>query len=103
MAYKKYPTSKQLERDLNTNRLENIYLFLGEEEGEKEKIIKKIIDKKILESLSETIINNFLVKYKHVLENFKGEISLFKSFSNQIMEILESKYKDYKKALYIDQ
>ncbi len=45
MAFRKYPDSKQLERELNAGKMENIYLFLGEEEGEKEKIIQKIIEK----------------------------------------------------------
>ncbi len=44
VKYHRYPTSKQLMADLNANKLENIYLFLGEEEGEKEKAINKIID-----------------------------------------------------------
>ena len=60
------------------------------------------IDKTILESFSETIIDSFLAKYKLVLENFNGEISLFKSFSNHIIEIFESKFKDYKKSLLIE-
>jgi DNA polymerase III delta subunit len=47
MAYQKFPNSKQLMAELNSNKLERIYLFLGEEEGEKDKIINKIIDLKI--------------------------------------------------------
>jgi DNA polymerase III delta subunit len=47
MAYQKFPNSKQLIAELNSNKLESIYLFLGEEEGEKDKIINKIIDMKI--------------------------------------------------------
>jgi DNA polymerase III delta subunit len=42
MTYQKYPNSKQLAGELNSGRVESIYLFLGEEEGEKEKIIEKI-------------------------------------------------------------
>ena len=44
MAYVKYPTSKQLSKELEKNKLENIYIFLGEEDGEKEKIIEKILE-----------------------------------------------------------
>ena len=44
MAYQKFPTSKQLLQDLNSNKLDKIYLFIGEEEGEKEKLINRIID-----------------------------------------------------------
>jgi DNA polymerase III delta subunit len=44
MAYQKFPNSKQLLTELNSKKLDKIYLFLGEEEGEKEKAINKIID-----------------------------------------------------------
>ncbi|MBN2401026.1 MAG: DNA polymerase III subunit delta [Spirochaetes bacterium] len=47
MTFQKHPNLKQLTAELNSNKLESIYLFLGEEEGEKEKIISKIIDMKI--------------------------------------------------------
>ncbi|MDY6934642.1 MAG: DNA polymerase III subunit delta [Spirochaetota bacterium] len=40
----KFPTSRELNRDLDKNKIEKIYLFIGEEEGEKEKIINRIID-----------------------------------------------------------
>ena len=38
----KYPNSKQFRRELDDERLERRYLFLGEEEGEKEKFIERI-------------------------------------------------------------
>jgi DNA polymerase III delta subunit len=47
MTYQKFPNSKQLTAELNSNKLERIYLFLGEEEGEKDKIINKIIDMRL--------------------------------------------------------
>ncbi len=40
----KPPTSKQFEKELEKRSLDSIYLFTGEEDGEKEKFIKKIID-----------------------------------------------------------
>lgn len=43
MAYQKFPDSKALNRELNSGKLERIYLFLGEEEGEKEKATNRII------------------------------------------------------------
>jgi DNA polymerase III subunit delta len=39
----KYPNAKQFKRDLDSDRLERMYLFLGEEEGEKDKCINRII------------------------------------------------------------
>jgi DNA polymerase III delta subunit len=44
MTYQKFPNSKQFAAELNSNKLEKVYLFLGEEEGEKDKIIDKIIN-----------------------------------------------------------
>jgi hypothetical protein len=62
----------------------------------------KEIDKKQLELFSESIIDKFLEKYKDILDHFNGEISLFKSFSKYIINILETKFKNLKKASYIE-
>lgn len=42
MSESKYPTPKQLEDELSNKKLHGIYLFIGEEEAEKEKLIDKI-------------------------------------------------------------
>ncbi len=39
----KYPNAKQFKRELDGDRLEQRYLFLGEEEGEKDKCINRIM------------------------------------------------------------
>jgi DNA polymerase III delta subunit len=39
----KYPNAKQFKRELDGDRLEHLYLFLGEEEGEKDKCINRIM------------------------------------------------------------
>jgi DNA polymerase III delta subunit len=44
MVKKNSMNSKQLRNELKNNKLERIYLFTGEEEGEKEKIINTILD-----------------------------------------------------------
>ena len=44
MPFQKFPNSKILSIDLESKKLEKVYLFLGEEEGEKDKLIEKIID-----------------------------------------------------------
>ncbi len=44
MAKKFSMNSRQLRNELKNNKLERIYLFTGEEEGEKEKIINTILD-----------------------------------------------------------
>ena len=58
-------------------------------------------DKKILEKISETIITSFLIQFKDILDDFNGEISHFKSFSHQIIQILNFKYKDFMKTSYL--
>ncbi len=42
MAYTKYPTWKQLNRELEKKELHKIYCFIGEEEGEKDRAIASI-------------------------------------------------------------
>ncbi len=44
MAYEKFPGPVQLDRELTAGRLKPMYLFLGEEEGEKDKLIIRIRD-----------------------------------------------------------
>lgn len=44
MTYKKYPNSKQFIRELNKGLTGTIYLFLGEEEGEKDKVINTMLE-----------------------------------------------------------
>ncbi len=39
----RYPNAKQFKRELDGDRLEGRYLFLGEEEGEKDKCVNRII------------------------------------------------------------
>ncbi len=48
--------------------------------------------------MQNCIIEIFLEKYKEVLENFNGEISLFSSFSDVIEQIISSKIKIIKKT-----
>ncbi len=44
MAYKKYPNSKQFSKGLSNGLKSQLYCFLGEEEGDKDKIISQMID-----------------------------------------------------------
>ncbi len=41
----KYPNSKVFKGELKSKKLEKIYLFIGEEEGDKDKVINLILDK----------------------------------------------------------
>jgi hypothetical protein len=55
------------------------------------KCMKGNYDKKMLESISERIIEKFLEKYVNFLEDFNGEISIFKSFTADLAELTYSK------------
>lgn len=44
MTFKKYPNSKQFIKELNRGLSGSVYLFLGEEEGEKDKVINTMLD-----------------------------------------------------------
>ena len=46
MTQKKYPTSKQFNAELSKGLKGNMFLFIGEEEGEKDKIINSILNLK---------------------------------------------------------
>jgi hypothetical protein len=60
------------------------------------------IEKSRLEDFSETIIERFLKKYKNALRDFNGEISHFSSFSEDIMDILDSKFDNIRNLMFID-
>lgn len=98
-------TKREFKESLKMLTLDSFIFFFYNHRSGFHLVLKcdnKDIDKKRLELFSEAIIDNFLEKYKDVLENFNGEISLFKSFSNLSMEILDTKFKDIKKARYIE-
>ena len=59
-------------------------------------------DKKVLENISEIIISSFINEYKDILNNFNGEISCFKPFSKQIIQILNTEFKDFMKTYYLE-
>jgi hypothetical protein len=60
-------------------------------------------DKKLLESVSEMIIQKFINQYKEILEDFNGDISYFRPFSENLETILKSKFKDFIKIHPIEQ
>lgn len=99
-------TKRELKESLKMLTLDSFIFFFYNHRSGFHLVLKcdnKDIDKKQLELFSETIIDNFLKKYKVILEDFNGEISLFKSFSNHLIQILDTKFKDFKKVRYIEQ
>jgi len=98
-------TKREFKESLKMLTLDSFIFFFYNHRSGFHLVLKcdnKDIDKKWLELFSEAIIDNFLEKYRDILKDFNGEISLFKSFSNLIMEILDTKFKDIKKARYIE-
>ncbi len=52
------------------------------------------LDNELLESISETIIEEFLDKYNDVLKNFNGEVSIFHSFSKVLIDLIDFQIKN---------
>lgn len=98
-------TKQSFKESLKTIELDSFIFFFYTHESNYHLVLKceiKLFDKKVLESISEKIIENFLKKYEGILQDFNGEISQFKSFSNQIIKILSNQYNDFKKIPYAE-
>ena len=93
-------TKKSFKESLRTLELDNYKFLFYTHKSNFHLVLKcknKNFNKKLLESISEKIIDAFLKKYKHILKNFNGEISHFKSFSEDVMNLLVTKFDAFKK------
>ncbi len=98
-------TKRNFKESLRTLTLDSVIFFFYTHKSLYHLVLKfdkKKFDKKVLETLSESIINKFLEEYKDVLEDFNGEISLFKSFSEEIRKLLASDFNEFKNLLIIE-
>lgn len=98
-------TKREFKESLKMLTLDSFIFFFYTHRSDFHLVLKcdnKDIDKKQLEKFSETMIDNFLVKYREILKDFNGEISQFKSFSKDIIQILASKFDHFKKFLIIE-
>ena len=98
-------TKRSFKESLRMLTLDSFLFFFYTHKSRYHLVLKcenKKIDRNILESFSESIIDDFLLKYEDKLDDFNGEISHFKSFSNNIVDILNSKFKDFKEVLYME-
>ncbi|MFX1375966.1 MAG: hypothetical protein ACFFA0_09160 [Promethearchaeota archaeon] len=66
------------------------------------KCLNKKINKKLLEEIAENILNTFLTQFKNILEDFNGEITHFRLFSNIVESIIASILRDYKEPVIIE-
>lgn len=97
-------TKREFKESLKLLTLDSFIFFFYTHKSQYHLVLKcdnKEIDKEQLEKFSETIIDNFLENYKDVLRDFNGEISHFKSFSKDIVNILASKFENFKDLLII--
>jgi hypothetical protein len=83
-------------RNVNSMKFKNcLMLFYHAPRNEINLVIKcdKQIDKiknlrKVIDNIAEMLITKFIIKYKNNLINFSGNVTEFKSFSNQINEVI---------------
>ncbi|MFX0105103.1 MAG: hypothetical protein ACFE75_06405 [Candidatus Hodarchaeota archaeon] len=98
-------TKREFKENLKMLTLDSFIFFFYTHRSGFHLVLKcdnKEINKKQLENFSETMIDNFLVRYRAILKDFNGEISQFHSFSKDIMELLESKFDQFKRFLIIE-
>jgi hypothetical protein len=99
-------TKREFKESLKMLSLDSFIFFFYTHKSNFHLVLKcdnKNIDKKVLESFSEAIIESFLTKYDKILGSFNGEISKFRSFSKKIMEILDSQFRNLRKTPYVEQ
>ncbi|MFW9901563.1 MAG: hypothetical protein ACFFDY_09755 [Candidatus Thorarchaeota archaeon] len=88
-------TKREFKESLKFLALDSFIFFFYTHKSQYHLVLKCVneeIDKSKLEEVSETIIESFLKKHEEDLKDFNGEISHFKSFSKDIMHILDSKF-----------
>ena len=94
-------TKHSFKESLRTLELDSHVFFFYTHKSSYHLVLKcdnKEFEKDKLENISEMIIDKFLEKYKEILLDFNGEISNFKTFSKNIIKILNTQLKDFKKA-----
>ena len=88
-------TKREFKESLKFLTLDSFIFFFYTHTSQYHLVLKcdnEDIDTSKLEEVSETIIESFLKKHEEDLKAFNGEISHFKSFSKDIMHILDSKF-----------
>jgi hypothetical protein len=91
-------TKQSFKESLRTLMLDSFIFFFYTHKSQYHLVLKcdnRDFDKKKLELISETIIERFLFLYEENLTNFNGEISHFKTFSEELIEILYDEFKEF--------
>ena len=92
-------TKREFNESLNILTLDSFIFFFYTHSSSFHLVLKcdnKDIDKNQLQKFSKTIIDKFLINYNDFLEDFNGEISIFKPFSKEIEKIINSQFKEFK-------
>ena len=90
-------TKQSFKESLKTLELDSFIFFFYTHKSNFHLVLKcenKSFDKGVLETISEKILEKFVKQYKGILQDFNGEVSHFKSFSNQVVKILTNHFKD---------
>jgi len=98
-------TKREFKESLKFLTLDSSIFFFYTHKSQYHLVLKcdnENINRKQLEKFSETVIEDFLKTYEDFLKDFNGEISHFKSFSKELMNILASKYEKFKDLLIIE-
>ncbi|MFW9988392.1 MAG: hypothetical protein ACFFC3_07040 [Candidatus Odinarchaeota archaeon] len=98
-------TKQSFKESLKILELDSFIFFFYTQKSNYHLVLKcenKLFDKQLLESISEKIIEEFLNKYKEILQDFNGEISYFKPFSNQIVKIIRNQFRGFKDIPYVE-
>jgi len=98
-------TKQNFKESLKSLTLDNFFFFFYTHKSHYHLVLKcdyKNLDEKTLESFSKIIVEAFLTKFIGILEDFNGEISLFKSFTDDIEEIVNSKLENFRKFLILE-
>lgn len=98
-------TKQSFKESLKILELDSFIFFFYTHKSNYHLVLKcenKLFDKELFESISEKIIEEFIKEYKAILQDFNGEISHFKPFSNQVIKILRSQYKGFRNVLFAE-
>ncbi|MBY8990542.1 MAG: hypothetical protein KGD58_07300 [Candidatus Lokiarchaeota archaeon] len=98
-------TKNSFKESLRMLTLDNFIFFFYTARSNYHLVLKcgnKKIKKELLEDIAESILTAFLTEFKNSLDDFNGEISEFKPFSEIVEGLVSSKLNEYGEPMYIE-
>jgi hypothetical protein len=98
-------TKNSFNESLNMLTLDSFVFFFYTHKSNYHLVLKcgnKEINRNILEDIAESILSAFLTQFKSSLEDFNGEISDFKPFSEIVESLVSSKLSEYGEPMFIE-